>query len=243
MHSSRCPPMGNMPRPSHQPETGSSRREKALKTLLPRGFTLTELLVVLAAALVLGLVLLPALARSKQKSSRINCINNLKQVATGFDLWPVVYGDPLPMAVSVTNGGTLELVASGVVFPHFQVMSNELSTPTILVCPDDAGRAIATNFTTDFADSRISYFIGVDSNATNPQMVLAGDRNLTLNGLVGLRGLVSLTSNAPVAWQATNLHRTHGTVALGDGSAQSVNSAGLRELLAAGGGNNRLVIP
>jgi prepilin-type N-terminal cleavage/methylation domain-containing protein len=226
-------------RPWDSPHLGSYR---VLNASLPRGFTLTELLVVLAAVLVLALLLLPALATAKKKSSRINCINNVKQVATGFRLWAGDNGGLYPMAVSVTNGGTLEPVASGVVFPHFQVMSNELNTPKIVVCPNDVGRVIATNFTTDFADSRISYFVGVDTLSANPQMVLTGDRNLTLNGLVGLRGLVSLPTNAPVAWLGTNLHRTRGNVALGDGSAQGVTTTGLRQLLA-GSGTNRLAIP
>jgi hypothetical protein len=36
------------------------------------------------------------------------------------------------MQVSVTNGGTMELVNGGTVFEHFLVMSNELSTPKLL---------------------------------------------------------------------------------------------------------------
>ena len=227
-------------RPWDSPYLGSYR---VLNASLPRGFTLTELLVVLAAVLVLAFLLLPALATAKKKSSRINCINNVKQVATGFRLWAGDNVELYPMSVSVPNGGTLELVASGVVFPHFRVMSNELNAPKFVVCPNDAGRVIATNFTTDFADSRISYFIGVDAGETSPQLVLTGDRNLTLNGLTGLRGLVALPTNAPVAWLGTNLHRTHGNVALADGSAQQVNATGLRQLLTASGRTNHLAIP
>src|ERR1035441_3651077 len=91
------------------------------------------------------------------------------------------------MQVSVTNGGTMELVASGLVFPHFRVVSNELSTPRILVCPIDKNKTSATNFESDLKDRNLSYFINVDAIAGNGSSLLCGDRNLRNKALAGSR--------------------------------------------------------
>jgi prepilin-type N-terminal cleavage/methylation domain-containing protein len=147
-----------------------------------RALTLTEVLVVIGVLAIVVALLLPGLAAAKRVPQKINCVSNLKQIAIAYRLWDGDNNFKYPMAVSVTNGGAMELIATGNVAACFQVMSNELSTPKILLCPEDTHRTYAANFTTGFSGANISYFISADAVETYPQTILDGDDNLLVDG-------------------------------------------------------------
>lgn len=203
-------------------------------------FTLIALLVILAVLAILAAMLLPALATSKRKAQRIQCVNNLKQCGLAFRIWAGDNGDQYPMSVSNRFGGTLELCDDGNAFRHFQVMSNELSTPKILICPADT-RQPAADFVR-FNNQNLSYFVGLDAVQQKPQMLLTGDRNIT-NGLVPIRSVLRFPPEQAAGWTET-MHGGVGNVGLADGSVQQLTTTLLRNALKnSGDATNRVALP
>jgi prepilin-type processing-associated H-X9-DG protein len=208
--------------------------------------TLFEVGVVIALVMLLAVFLLPILRFHSTISSgpRINCVNNLKQVGLAYRIWEGDNGDIYPTGISVTNGGSMEMVATGDVLQTFLAMSNELSTPRILYCPADAARSPAMSFSGPVSNRNISYFIGVDvTNDANPQMIISGDCNFEMRGMSVKSGLQSFWTNTSVAWDATR-HVNAGNIGLADGSVQQVTISGLQTALQnTGWATNRFAIP
>ncbi|MGA2853716.1 MAG: prepilin-type N-terminal cleavage/methylation domain-containing protein [Verrucomicrobiota bacterium] len=191
------------------------------------GFTLVALLVIIAVIAILAAMMLPALARAKGKAQRINCVNNLKQIGLAYRIWEGDNGGKYPMDVPVAKGGTKEFITGADTFRHFQVISNELSTPRILVCPADT-RTAAANFVR-LKNQNVSYFVGLDANDAYPRRFLSGDRNIT-GPAAPESGILKLVPGGPVSWTA-EIHVNQGNLGLTDGSVWQYSNSQLREAL------------
>lgn len=222
-----------------------------------RGFSLIDLLLVIATLVGMLFIFLPRLTRQKIRNPGVSCVNNLKQVGLAFRIWASDNNDKMPMQLSVTNGGVMELAAQGSAYATFLILSNELCTPKILFCPaeNNPQRLMASTFaptlstgdsagTTPFTETNcLSYFVGLDAEETKPATLLAGDDHFAINRAKPSRGLWSLATNGPVEWRDER-HPKQGNVALADGSVLALSSSALRTALAnTGVETNRLAMP
>lgn len=194
-----------------------------------RAITMIEALMVLAVLGILAALLFPHFGRTRPKVWRYICINNLKQVGIAYRLFATDHQDRFPFQVSTNEGGTLEL--GGDAWRQFQVLSNELANPKMVMCPTESKERYAlcaSNFCST-TPGLVSYFLNPDAAETGPRGLLSGDRHLATNGVQLKPGMVTIHSNAVFHW-TRELHPvpltnfTKGNIAFADGSAGQPDS-------------------
>jgi hypothetical protein len=223
---------------------------------LNQGITLFEVALVIA---ILGFMamLAPLITPSKRCSLRPTCDNNLKQLALAVKIWAGDHNDKYPMELSKAFGGTKELMDTPDAWKTFQVMSNELSAPIYIFCPQDPKHKYATNFD-DSLTNGLSYFLAASATDSDPQLFLSSDDDLLLNGTPVKSGPLNMADSDILQWD-TDRHggvadqgwfkrlKKYGAgyIAFTDGSVQGTTDSSLTNFLHQSFpySTNRLVIP
>jgi prepilin-type processing-associated H-X9-DG protein len=209
-------------------------------------FTRIDAMMVITGLFVLVAVLLPMHMTAKHRAQRINCASNLKFIGLAYNIWAGDHNNQYPMSFSVTNGGGMELIATGNVAAYFDVMSNELSTTLLLTCPAESEKEAypfgGAWFTLE--NSNISYFVGLKAGKAHPRALLSGDDNFAIGGVPVKSGLLTFSPDAPISWTPER-HQGCGNLLFGDGSVTipAVDNSRLTNIVHDTHMTNRLMLP
>ena len=188
------------------------------------------------------------MASAAPPAHRIKCVSNLKNIGLAFRIYANDNDGHFP-APHLSN----EVAVAALTPPtHFSFLSNELSTPRLLFCSSEKSRKTAETFAT-LSNQNISYFSSLnadDADTANQQMLLrrppdmwlAGDRNLIINGAPAQPGQITLSPTDQVSW-SQELHNGNGNVAMNDGSVQQFSTLRLKQSLSDHTTTNLLLFP
>ena len=202
-----------------------------------------EVFCILATILVAFTFVLPALSRRRPHSPIIKCVNNLKNVGLAYRIYATDNNDLFPFQVSTNLGGTRELTHD--IAAQFRILSNELSTPKIIVCPRDYTLINESSNWINLHATNISYYVGLNASETNPASIIAGDAGFSVNGSPTARGSISITTNDVVTYpKKFHFDKETSCVATADGTVQQIVNKGWPRILQnANTATNTLVLP
>jgi prepilin-type N-terminal cleavage/methylation domain-containing protein len=201
---------------------------------LTRGFTLTELLIVIGVIGLLIAILLPVLGKAREASNRIKCLSNLRELGTAVQMYASSYGGKMPIGywsgqkqtnylIHINEDGLSFYTMFGLLF-----QARVLTAPQALFCPSEPLEAFQYNTAEnrwppkeEVSPERENTRAGYGGRPT-VNWIETGDWPEELSIITKYKWHALLSDLAPTPYFVTRRHKTGINVYFGNGSARWV---------------------
>lgn len=240
-------------------KTKRNSRNQSKQGRTESAFTFVELLAVLGTVALLMAVAVPLLASNRSSSDRAVCQSNLRQIGRAFNMWADDHGGRYPYDAASGSGVSSQPLANNVWY-QFLFLQAELGSPKVLVCPTDADKVPAIDWSNSPSGGfnhvtrrnlSVSYTIGLGTRY-DPRGYLSSDSNIIYSGIAasccaGAVGSGNFYAGVPrLIWDAPDLdwtgrlHNMSGNILRFDGSVIPAGQNELRTAIYYGSGCSTL---